>query len=46
METINLPHRDFVYSFNGLICKETAIAESPTGFCFRNARVILPKISF
>ena len=43
MKTTNLSHRDLVRSRNGLICKETDIAESPTGFCFRRARVILPK---
>ena len=43
MKTTNLSHRDRVRSRNGLICKETDIAESPTGFCFRHARIILPK---
>ena len=43
MKTTNLSHRDLVRSRNGLICKETDIAESSTGFCFRRARVILPK---
>ena len=43
MKIVNLSHRDFVRSRNGLICKETDIAESSTGFCFRRARVILPK---
>lgn len=43
MKTTNLSHRDLVRSRNGLICKETDVAESSTGFCFRRARVILPK---
>ena len=43
MKTTNLSIRDFVRSRNGLICKETDVAESSTGFCFRRARVILPK---
>ena len=43
MKTIKLSHSAFVRSRNGLICKETDIAESSTGFCFRRARVILPK---
>ena len=43
MKTTNLSHRALVRSRNGLICKETDVAESPTGFCFRHARVILPK---
>ena len=43
MKTTDLSIRDFVRSRNGLICKETDIAESSTGFCFRRARVILPK---
>ena len=43
MKTTNLSHRDLVRSRNGLICKETDVAESSTGFCFRRARAILPK---
>lgn len=43
MKTTNLSDRALVRSRNGLICKETDIAESTTGFCFRRARVILPK---
>ena len=43
MKTTNLSARALVRSRNGLICKETDIAESSTGFCFRRARVILPK---
>ena len=43
MKIAYLSHRDFVRSRNGLICKETHIASAPTGFCFRRARVILPK---
>ena len=43
MKTTNLSHRALVRSRNGIICKETDVAESPTGFCFRHARVILPK---
>lgn len=45
MKTTNLSRKDIVRSRNGLICKETDIAESSTGFCFRRARVILPKTS-
>ena len=43
MKITYLSHRDLVRSRNGLICKETDVAESVTGFCFRRARVILPK---
>ena len=43
MKTTDLSIRDFVRSRNGLICKETDVAESSTGFCFRRARIILPK---
>lgn len=43
MKTTNLSHSAYVHSRNGFICKETDIAESPTGFCFRRARIILPK---
>lgn len=39
----NLTHKDFIRSRNGLICKETCIADTTTGYCFRRARVILPK---
>lgn len=43
MKTAKLSERALVRSRNGLICKETDIADTPTGFCFRRARVILPK---
>ena len=43
MKTANLSHRDLVRSRDGLVCKETDVAESSAGFCFRRARVILPK---
>ena len=43
MKLTDLSIRDFERSRNGLICKETDIAESNTGFCFRHARVVLPK---
>ena len=39
----NLTHKDFVRSRNGLICKETCIADTPTGYCFRRARISNPK---
>ena len=39
----NLTHKELVRSRNGLICKETRIADTATGYCFRHARVTLPK---
>lgn len=43
MRPTNLSDRALVRSRNGLVCKETFVASAPTGFCFRHARVVLPK---
>lgn len=43
MKTTNLSDRALTRSRNGLICKETDVAATSTGFCFRHARVIFPK---